>query len=44
MTLAISKEIHFLAGLGFYLKLTPMSNAHVPLREIYMYQGLGELY
>ena len=29
-------------GHGFELKLTPMGNA-VPLREIYMYQGLREM-
>ncbi|MEH1930650.1 hypothetical protein [Nostoc sp.] len=42
MTSAISKELKFLVGHKFYIKLTRMSIA-VPLREIYMYQGLCEM-
>ncbi|WP_267871384.1 hypothetical protein [Nostoc sp. CHAB 5715] len=42
MTFAISKELQFLAGHSFYVKLTRMGNA-MPLREIYMYQDFGEL-
>ncbi len=42
MTLAISKELQFLAGHDFSVKLTPMGNA-MPLREIYVYQGFREM-
>ncbi|MCC5624206.1 hypothetical protein LC574_24120 [Nostoc sp. CHAB 5715] len=34
MTSAISKELQFLAGHGFYVKLTRMSNA-LPLRQMW---------
>ncbi|MCC5621251.1 hypothetical protein [Nostoc sp. CHAB 5715] len=36
MTFAISKELQFLAGHGFYVKLTPMSNALYPYRVVYL--------
>ncbi len=36
MTFAMSKELQFLAGHRFHVKLTPMSN--VPYRVVYLYQ------
>lgn len=42
MTFAISKELQFLAGHRFHVKLTTMGIA-MPLREIYMYQHFRKL-
>ncbi|MCC5625133.1 hypothetical protein [Nostoc sp. CHAB 5715] len=36
MTFTISKELQFLAGHGFYVKLTRMSNALYPYRVVYL--------